>query len=1134
MVLVILPTFFTFLESSQNNGLILENNHILPQTSVLDANYTVLSETEIMKIQNNNQSAEIIANNIITSINNGEFFKHNWKITLESTYQALKILEVIDRIDDLDIIMVQNYVLSCFNSDSGIFSDSQTGLYNYSLQREISGYSEVLATTYGVLILSIIGKLNDLTISEKVLIVSKIKNAIDPNNGGFCYRTDGNAPNKHESSSIMLSYFSYLALEAIEANSLTQVQINKLTSFVSNLQGVDPLIEINYGGFWDNSYYREDSNDSESTLEITYYAVKLLNLLGKLDEIDKNSLSVYINFLYDSATGGVDYMGFYPSSITPDYFSTACALYIQEIAEISTDIIILDAEQYILNGFNSIIGGWNWNLDSDETILFYTYMTIMPFYEMGNNLDTTACNQISSGLLSYSNIIKTNDNYGLGFSSLSNKFGSITEIYSNLYFLQSLDRLNDLSQENIDDIFDSIIQCYYTNSDIEASSFQEIPNWELGVFRGFYPKKMPFELTGIPNNASDDILYERGISQLNKIFKIIQMLNLKNEFLLEFDLTLFAQEIIDCQTERGNFFPYSYLVWSLNSYPEYFYKFHSLKLCFEAIESIFIIDSWLGTSFMDQIDKYDLKGYFERFMQEDVTTLYFSDKIASISEYEAMTTYLVIKTNEIANLGLINLINSEKIKNWVNTHVDNPKNNQIYDSECAIWLILIEQSVKNLLNLETLREIYLNYFGDNINYYTTKMLNFQQIQYLGMLCSDLFSSFYLSNDPEFYVGFSSDFKIKIAGILTTNFIGHEISIELSAELFGFSSLIDLTQVKASDYYLFQMNDLLPIEFYPQFSLEFSDVGNDYSINMGSLIINSELDVFIDLSKISNNLQVNQGEMIFYEIGIYLSSNQDAFDKTPIEDPIVNITVSNSSNGMIGALYSDAWIKIESSDIANSINWITLSINTSEILGNLSSNIEIFSTYFIENPSITATEPFTITLLDSNETKGYKIQLKSEIFPENVIIGGNSDNNGDDQNQNNNNLENIITPNSQMLLSGIVMTFGLVFGGYSGKRVITKRRDGKVIEKVKKKKKNNNYTNIKTNADSITNSSDYDKYFSPISNNNPMNYNIDPIPISSELNSQKHEILSDFNPDYGKKTNKKTNNVVITPEDFYFS
>ncbi|MHA1729784.1 MAG: hypothetical protein ACTSWY_13800, partial [Promethearchaeota archaeon] len=165
-----------------------ENEEILDSEEPSPISQGILLEGEEDKIQLNSQISETIADDILSSFETGDFFKNNWIPTLESTYQALFTLKKIGKLGVVNESLISNFILSQYCEQTGLFSDKNSNLINYSITKKRAGYSEIEATAYAVLGLEILNGLNLLSSQEQNQIIGNFKDAININDGGFCHR----------------------------------------------------------------------------------------------------------------------------------------------------------------------------------------------------------------------------------------------------------------------------------------------------------------------------------------------------------------------------------------------------------------------------------------------------------------------------------------------------------------------------------------------------------------------------------------------------------------------------------------------------------------------------------------------------------------------------------------------------------------------------------------------------------------------------------------------------------------------------------------------------------------------------------------------------------------------------------
>ena len=129
--------------------------------------------------------------------------------------------------------------------------------------------------------MDILNRLDQLSVDDRIRICGNLLGAINID-GGFSHKR--NSLTGPESSSVILSYYCYLALESLNIIHLSTNQKNNLAVFIANSQFINSSVFVKYGGFFDSEFF------TEVNIETTFYGVSLLDYLNRKDLINISAL----------------------------------------------------------------------------------------------------------------------------------------------------------------------------------------------------------------------------------------------------------------------------------------------------------------------------------------------------------------------------------------------------------------------------------------------------------------------------------------------------------------------------------------------------------------------------------------------------------------------------------------------------------------------------------------------------------------------------------------------------------------------------------------------------------------------------------------------------------------------------
>jgi len=714
---------------TQKNGYIPQNDVLpdensIPFSNVMAAGMVddpILSPSEQSVITTNNQIANTLATQIIDSITSGSFYYGRWEPSLESMCEGLLVLKWLNAINTQDADRFANFIMALFVGVQNLFIDSSTGFINYSYSTFKVSTSPIESTAYAIISLDTLNKLDRLSIAQKTALIANMLASVNQYDGGFCHRIDGVKPKGFENSSIRLSYWMYTALDILQPNALTSEQLNNLTLFVKNQQISGYGTSIFDGSFRDGAA----SPSINPSIETCYYAVKLMQKLGKLPEINVNSLKYHIAALYDAAKSGV-YEDYFTSKLvfkTPEYFATACALAINSaVNNIAFDP--LACETMIVNNFNQTLGYWRTFMGSNISLLHTgLFLIIQPFYESGRSFSSTIRTKILAGMADFyaSGFDSESLQYWNAIMPLSRRHGSITYLAEKIKYLDAVGKLASLTAAHKDAIYLYVKNCAYVNKSNAAHSFQEFPDFANNRELIRYCANM-IEFSYIPSNETSLARCGRGITQTKAALDILFLISKLSTFHAEKNLNNYAAEILNCQIKGGTvnlgaFISHSSLFY-LYAPQIYMFSTQSVQRSADALESLQMIDGELLTSYVAQIDSAKMKGFLELWRDEGPTEEYFSDIIVEGKEdptYAIEITDCIVTLDETLSMGIVDSEDTAKILTWLNTHADNCQANEEYDFSGAYHYINLIYALGGDIGipeqLTHYRTVFSNYLG---------------------------------------------------------------------------------------------------------------------------------------------------------------------------------------------------------------------------------------------------------------------------------------------------------------------------------------------------------------------------------------------------------------------------------------
>lgn len=262
--------------------------------------------------------------------------------SLQNTYfyvKTMKELNWISKVAKSDII---GYIISRYNTH-GFF---------YDLYVEVERYSEIVATGYAIATLAELNAVNEINTTRVISFISASQGA----NGGF------NAnPNSSDTETIYNTWGAILALSIIDPV-FSGINLTAVVNFIKSLQDLDVKSDT-FGGFKDR-----DSSFFAS-MRSTYFAVETLSILGKLDNVDVNAISLFVNNCEKSD-------GHFENIPNIGGYATAEAVMILDKIDRITSIDNKTLTTECLQNLQNIDGGFGDFPNDYYSEPFYTYIVI--------------------------------------------------------------------------------------------------------------------------------------------------------------------------------------------------------------------------------------------------------------------------------------------------------------------------------------------------------------------------------------------------------------------------------------------------------------------------------------------------------------------------------------------------------------------------------------------------------------------------------------------------------------------------------------------------------------------------------------------------------------------------------------
>ena len=681
------------------SGLILHGFH---KVNSYSSTNTYIYASQSPQISSNSEIIDSIFNERVYEYYDLGYFNQMYESSLQATYYALYILDILGKLDQINQTEVINYIMSHYDDDSKRFMD--TLAYRY-LDTDFSQFYYPLSTMletncYAILSLDILSSLN-LTDSQEM--IDFIWDCYNPISSGFIGRPYYTGLEEGFKISTMdNTYFAVQTLDLLMNDWLGySTQRDEIIQFVNDLQ-------LSGGGFLNDEDIGIDTLNPlfEPNLLASYYCIKTLEVFGMEGSIRISDFNQFLDNLYDSnhkyfRISQWDYGVNYTNIV-----ATAVGLELSDITNYGS--IDRNATlSFILENRNSI-GNWDQSTTVTHHELIDTFQIIRSLKNVQelSLLTVEDRNQIGNAIQLY--------NQDNGYSHLSNDYTSMNLIHTLISSFNLFDRASELNVQALyTQIKDSYIQTY---TQPFANSFA-VYLTKSHNFVGLRSHPIEYYTTG-NKNYIDKIsqLYSHkstffALESLKALFKL-------DDFALEFDLLDLVNDIIDTQFLNDTYYELYGAFTPLWYYQENRSEYLSKKIFFEyshfAIRCLELLAEELGLGSINNLgfDITALYNYIDRNIIETPTMLYFNPQYTNDVETILKNTYYM--TYVLQALNLFNK-DSQKIKNYVLTSLDynnidniyySYKISEILDLDMAFDINLVQELVQTIYS-EKYNEFYL-------------------------------------------------------------------------------------------------------------------------------------------------------------------------------------------------------------------------------------------------------------------------------------------------------------------------------------------------------------------------------------------------------------------------------------------
>lgn len=689
------------------SGLILYDFHNVNSYSNTNT-YTYTSQSP--QISSNNEIIDSIFNEKVLEYYDLGYFNQIYESSLQATYYALYILDILGKLDQINQTEIVNYIMSHYESSSHRFMDSLAYRYlDTDFSQIYYPLSTILEVTcYAILSLDI---LNLLHLIDSQEIIDFIWSCYNYFSSGFIGQPyDSGLEEGFKIATADNTYFAVQTLDLLMNDWLGySTQRDEIIQFVNDLQ-------LPAGGFLNDEDTGIDTLNPlfEPNLLASYYCIKTLEVFGMEGSIRISDFHQFLDDLYNSNYNffqisqwdyGVNYT---------NIVATALGLELSDITNYG-NINRNGVLAFILGNRNSL-GNWDQSTTVNHHELIDTFQIIQSLQNSQeiSQLSLDDKNQIGNATLSYYHYA--------GFSHLSDDYTSMNLIDTVISSFDLFDRISELDIQNIY----SIIKDSYTQTFTQpfANSFAGylIKSSAFVGFRShpieYYTSGNKFYVDRIDQIHSHKSTF-LALESLKTLFKL-------DDFALEFDLLDLVNDIIATQFLNDTYYELYGAFTPLWYYQENRSEYLSKKIFFEysyyAIRCLELLAEELGLENINNLgfDITALYNHIDRNIIETPTMLYFNPRYTDDVKTILKNTYYMIYVLQALNLFDKD---TQKIKNYVLANLDYTNIENIYysyqiseilDLDIAFDINLVHELVQTIYS-EKYNEFYLTPNQEIIN-----------------------------------------------------------------------------------------------------------------------------------------------------------------------------------------------------------------------------------------------------------------------------------------------------------------------------------------------------------------------------------------------------------------------------------
>ena len=676
------------------------------------SSFTLASENFRDGDEENPELSSLGNNDIINSIfdarksnySNVGYFPQIYEPSLQATYYALYVLDVIGKLNYINQTEIINYIMSHYEISSNRFMDTLSYRYlDTDFSKTFFPLNSILEVNcYAILALNI---LNNTYLIDTEEMIDFIWDCYNPETSGFIGQPyTAELEDGFRVSTGDNTFFAIFTLNLLMDNWVGySSKIQDIIQFINNLQYPGGLGGMG-GGFRndDNSIIDTLNPFFEPNLISSYYCIKALEVFGMEESINIVDFHQFLDYLYDS---NYHYFRISEWDYGVNYTNIVATALGLELADI-TSYGNIDRDEVIafIMGNRNSFGNWDQSTLVELHELTDTFQIIR---SLRNSNETSQfsleeTNQIGNSTLIYSSY--------KGYSLLSDDYTSMSYLHTIISSFSLFDGVSDLE---IQELYTHIKNSYIDFADFGISRY--FYGYLLDETEIFWFRSHPIEYytSGHKNYLKDiDQLNSHkstyfALESLRKLFKL-------DDFASEFNLMNLVNDIIDTQFLNNSYYEnyggFSPILKYDIDRSEYLNTMIYCEYTFYALKSLEILSNFLALNFTNLgFDITALYTYLDRNIVETAEYLYFNPSYTLDVETTLQNTYYMIYMLKMLNSYNKN---TEKIENYVENNLNYNNIKNVYYSYKISEILNLNLSFDLVSTQDLIQSIYSEEFEE--------------------------------------------------------------------------------------------------------------------------------------------------------------------------------------------------------------------------------------------------------------------------------------------------------------------------------------------------------------------------------------------------------------------------------------